>query len=106
MDEETKNTNEETTVDQSEKTVETDTTTEQQEEQETATLEELIEQNRELSDMVKQMQALLNDKFLNAGNTDTQQEIDPVEDYLNSEDSVVFRTLKNYGYTEDEINAL
>ncbi len=97
MDEETKNTNEETTVDQSEKTVETDTTTEQQEEQETATLEELIEQNRELSDMVKQMQALLNDKFLNAGNTDTQQEIDPVEDYLNSEDSVVFRTLKNYG---------
>ena len=70
----------------------------------TVTLEELQQQNSELQLMVKQMQALLNQQFQQNGNV--TQPKDEVEDYFNSEDSMVNRLLKANGYKEEEIREL
>lgn len=68
------------------------------------TLEELQQQNSELQLMVKQMQALLNQQFQQNGNV--TQPKDEVEDYFNSDDSMVNRLLKANGYKEEEIREL
>lgn len=70
----------------------------------TVTLEELQQQNSELQLMVKQMQALLNQQFQQNGNV--AQPKDEVEDYFNSENSMVNRLLKANGYKEEEIREL
>ena len=70
----------------------------------TVTLEELQQQNSELQLMVKQMQALLNQQFQQNGNT--TQPKDEIEDYFNSEDSMVNRLLKANGFKESDIREL
>lgn len=70
------------------------------------TLEELQQQNSELQLMVKQMQALLNQQFQQNGNTSEPKDGNEIEDYFNSEDSMVYRLLRANGLKEDEIRGI